>query len=456
MHTAVFDIGKTNKKFSVFDKNLSEIHRVYTSLPETEDEDGFPAEDLQLLTDWMQQTLQQAIESGDFHITKLNCSTYGASFVHVDSQGKPVTPLYNYLKPFPEKLAEDFFRMAGEKEEFCVTTASPWLGMLNSGLQIYWLQQQRPELFGRISHSMHFPQYCSSLFSGEKNAEYTSIGCHTGLWDFTAGQYHRWVKQTGINQLFPAIVPATHRTKSMIFGQEMEVGAGIHDSSAALLPYLLSSEDPFLLLSTGTWNITFNPFSTDPLTAGELNQDCLNFMRTDGGPVKASRLFFGNEFNVQSRKLAAYFGKTEQNFHHTIIFDEALYQKFSSGRDPLFHFETMQYPDGSISSAAATQWDCFGSAEEAFHRLMIEMVRLQAQSVRLAAGKGTFRKLFVDGGFSQSDVFIKLLQKEFPTVGLVVSPSPLGSSLGAAMAVNDPEVARNYDSDRRRVAFPDR
>ncbi|MBD0258296.1 MAG: hypothetical protein ICV83_21490 [Cytophagales bacterium] len=453
MHTAVFDIGKTNKKFSVFDENLSEIHREYTTLPETTDEDGFPTEDLPLLTDWMRGTLRKAMTPGGFRVSKLNVSTYGASMVHIDAQGNPVTPLYNYLKPFPERLEAGFYALTGGKEDFCVRTASPWLGMLNSGLQGYWLKEERPGVFARVRHSLHFPQYAAYLFSGVLQSEFTSIGCHTGLWDFTTGRYHAWVDQTGLGRLFPATVPATQRTTALVNGQSVEVGAGIHDSSAALLPYLLSSPEPFLLLSTGTWNITFNPFSRDPLTPAELGKDCLNYMRVDGAPVKASRLFFGNEFNRQTRLLGERFGKTESNYHYTINFDEALYRKWSADPAPYFHFETLQYPDGSIASAPETRWDRFDTVEDAFHRLMIELMRLQKEAIGLVAGAAPVRKLFVDGGFSQSDLFIHLLRKDFPGAELVVSPSPLGSSLGAAMAVNGEEVARNYQFDLRRVSL---
>jgi sugar (pentulose or hexulose) kinase len=325
--------------------------------------------------------------------------------------------------------------------------------MLNSGLQLYFLQHMRPEAFARIKHTLHLPQYCSYVFSKKLLCEYTSIGCHTGLWDYAGNAYHPWVAQQGIDQLFPASVPATSRTKMIVYYRLMDVGTGIHDSSAALIPYLLSSKEPFLLLSTGTWSITFNPFNQELLTPAELNQDCLNFMRTDGSPVKASRLFFGNEFNLQTRLMAEHFGRTELNYHHIITFDEALYEKWSAGEEPLFHLQSVQYPDNSIQSASETKWDVFPAFEDAFHRFMIEMMRLQGKAIRLAAGTMPIHKLYVDGGFSQSDVFIHLLRKEFPAAEIIISPSPLGSSLGAAMAINDPQVGESYRFEIKRVSY---
>jgi L-fuculokinase len=447
MHTAIFDIGKTNKKFCIFDENLNEVYRVFERLHETEDEDGFSCEDLPQLTKWMKDHLKKAVRSKEFQITRLNFSTYGASFVHLDKKGVPVTPLYNYLKPFPEHLQHSFAEMVGDAEDFSVRTASPALGMLNSGLQLYWLQKERSSLFSRIKTSLHFPQYCSYLFSGQLASEYTSIGCHTALWDYTQQKYHPWVEKCGMTPLFPEIVPATTITRALVKGQEMEVGTGLHDSSAALLPYLASSREPFLLLSTGTWSITFNPFSQDHLTPEELKADCLNFMRVDGSPVKASRLFFGKEFNIQTKRMAGYFGKSDPNYHHNVAYDEHLYQKWSVEKEPIFHLHSMQYPDQSIPSADYTNWERFTTYEEAYHRLLIEMMGHQARAIQLAAGSTPIRKLYLDGGFLQNEVFLNLLRKAFPAFEIIVSKAPLGSSLGAAMAVSKAETIEKFGFD---------
>ena len=56
--------------------------------------------------------------------------------------------------------------------------------MLNSGLQLYWLKKTKPEVFKKIKYSLHLPQYLSYIFTGIPLSEYTSIGCHTALWDY--------------------------------------------------------------------------------------------------------------------------------------------------------------------------------------------------------------------------------------------------------------------------------
>ncbi len=432
---AVFDIGKTNKKFFLFDLQFQEVYQEYVSIPETADEDGYPCEDLDAVVIWMRQTLEKYLHNPAFDVKRLNFSTYGASFVHLDKQGNPLTPLYNYTKPYPAELLDAFYQKYGGKEEFCVQTASPALGMLNSGLQLYWLRKTKPEVFSQIRYSLHFPQYCSYLFTNLAASDYTSVGCHTGLWNYTTRHYHDWVFAEQLDTILPPLVPSSQFNFVEISGKSLRVGTGIHDSSAALLPYILQNQEPFLLLSTGTWNITFNPFNAVPLTQAELGQDCLQYLRLDGEPVKASRLFLGNEYNLQTQLLADYFQKPT-DYYRQVNFDEPIYQKWQSDTSRRFAWKSLQFPDGSISSPAQTELSLFASFEEALHCMMLEMIDLQVHSIQLAAGNTHIHKLFVDGGFTHSALFLEMLRRQLPDYQIVPTPTPLGSSLGAALAVS--------------------
>jgi sugar (pentulose or hexulose) kinase len=204
---AVFDIGKTNKKFFLFDQNLKEVYNCYTRLEPVPDEDGFPSEPVLPLRAWMLDTFSAALKSTEFEIKRLNFSGHGASFVHTDLEGEPVAPLYDYLKPFPEELLERFYSENGGKLDFCKVTSSPSLAMLNSGLQLYFLKYAKPEVFKKIQRSLHLPQYLSMLFTGTAVSDFCSIGCHTALWDFEKMDYHAWVKREGIEDLMAPIMP---------------------------------------------------------------------------------------------------------------------------------------------------------------------------------------------------------------------------------------------------------
>ena len=434
--TAIFDIGKTNKKFFLFDEELNELHREYQQFEETEDDDGFPSENLSALSEWMKDVMAQALQDDKYAIRTLNFSGYGASLVHLDEQGKVATPFYNYLKPFPDDLLQQFHEQYGSREQNALETASPTLGMLNSGMQLYWLKKVKSQRFDTIRHTLHFPQYLSYLFTGELATEPTSVGCHTKLWDFEQGRYHAWVQQEGLERLLPPIVSTNHHFETEVQGKRLKVGVGIHDSSAALVPYQQRYDDPFILLSTGTWNISLNPFTEEALSREELERDCLAFLDTQGRPVKAARLFLGNELDHQLKRLSAIFHK-DNDYYQSIPLDERFLNTVLSGDvDSQFYPETIDNP---IPSEVLTpgQWhpEQFDTYEDAYQQLMWGVSLLQRESLLLAQGTSPVRQVFIDGGFANNSLFIRMLQRLMPEHTFRTSSLPMGSAYGAAMVM---------------------
>src|SRR3546814_2315325 len=72
----------------------------------------------------------------------------------------------------------------------------------------------------------------------------TSIGCHTNMWDFKQNKYHEWLKKEGILDKLAPIVPSDMVVEATFPGNSYGVGTGLHDSSAALIPYLVSFSEP--------------------------------------------------------------------------------------------------------------------------------------------------------------------------------------------------------------------
>ncbi|MEL6677042.1 MAG: carbohydrate kinase, partial [Bacteroidota bacterium] len=114
--TLIFDIGKTHKKCLLFDADYQLIELEEQRFAEIEDEDGFPCDDLTGILRWMEDRLDFFLKKSPA-ITHLNFSTYGASLVHVDQKGKPLTPLYNYLKPLPADIRKRFYQLYGPAEK---------------------------------------------------------------------------------------------------------------------------------------------------------------------------------------------------------------------------------------------------------------------------------------------------------------------------------------------------
>lgn len=431
--TIIFDIGKTNKKCFVFDEAYQVVYQEYARFAEQQDEDGFPCDDLSAIAEWVKSQLRQLMHDERFTITAVNFSTYGASFVHLDRHGKPLLPLLNYLKPYPAAAQSAFYEKYGPAGSFARQTASPQLGMLNSGLQLYWLKYHRPELFAQVRWSLHFPQYLSYLLTGIPVSEFTSIGCHTALWDYEQKDYHDWVYAEGIDRVLPPIVATTTSINTRIHGQYVKVGVGVHDSSSALLPYLKAGRKPFVLISTGTWSIALNPFSTARLTDEELQQDCLNFLRIDGDTTRAARLFLGQELSTQVAQLEAHFGEPA-GAYKTVRFDADLYQRLQDNFRARFHFH---YIDQERAAPEVTRLDELPTFAEAYHQLMLELVVLQIAAVERAMGTTPVRTLYIDGGFANNELFVRPLAQHFAGIKVRTTQSPLGSALGAAMLLSN-------------------
>ncbi|HFC00576.1 MAG TPA: carbohydrate kinase [Phaeodactylibacter sp.] len=438
--TAIFDIGKTNKKFILYDADYQEVFSTQRTFREIKDEDGFPCDNLPAILRWIKKTLKTVSENKKYKIQALNFSTYGASFVYVDKKGKVLTPLYNYLKPYPKKIHNAFHKKYGSPEKVAKETASPPSGMLNSGFQLFWLKKTRPDIFKKINYAFHFPQYLSYFFTGIAVSDYTSIGCHTSLWDFKKKDYHDWVYAEKIDEILPPVVAANTSINTRWGNQDMKIGVGIHDSSAALLPYFLSDATPFLLISTGTWSVSLNPFSREVLTQKDLASDCLNYMRIDGGAVKAVRLFLGKEYEVQVEKLCKFF-KKEKEAHQKVKFSKAIFQKINQSNNNVFTFEEIHW---KRKQPKTTQLDGFKSFEEAYHQLMIELVALQIVAIQRTIGKTKIRKIYIDGGFVNNKIFLALLANYFKPLKIYHTKSPIGSSLGAAMVITSQEVKSNF------------
>jgi sugar (pentulose or hexulose) kinase len=426
----IFDIGKTNKKILLFDRDLQILYEEETTFQEIPDDDGFDGDDIERLEDWIIAECRKFVTDAGYDVKGINFTTYGASLVYLDAQGRRLTPVYNYLKPMPEGIVEKVYERYGGKEEFCRKTASPALGMLNSGFQALWLKEQKPGIFSQVRTILHFPQYLSYLLTGRVTSEHTSIGCHTALWDFDQMAYHPWTSELGAT--LPDPVPVETIFPSHKFGTMIPVGIGIHDSSSSLVPYFMGTPEPFILISTGTWCISMNPFNLEPLTTEQLRNDCLSYLSIQQNPVKSSRLFMGRIHDLHVEMLSHHFGVGEDDYKKMIL-NLPLLEKLrgkSTGRV----FFSRGVRENQVDDLP--DMGRFANFEEAYLQLMIDLTDLTAESIRMVIPeKDTSRKIFISGGFSKNPIFLHLIAGQFPDKKLVTSEVANSTSLGAALVL---------------------
>jgi len=427
---AIFDVGKTNKKLFLFDEQYKMVFERTAKFNETEDEDGDACENLESLRLSVFDSLREVFKKNEFNIRAINFSTYGASFVYIDEHGNPLTPLYNYLKTFPEALKQQFYNAYGGEELFSQQTASPVLGSLNSGMQLYRIKYERPELFDKIKYALHLPQYMSYLISGNAFSDITSIGCHTNLWNFENNDYHEWVRKEGLFQKLAPIMASDKVMPAAFPGNSYGVGVGLHDSSAALIPYLVNFHDPFLLISTGTWCISLNPFNESPLTAEELKQDCLCYLTYKGRPVKASRLFAGYEHENQVKLIASHFD-VNPAFYKTVDYNpeliQAIKKKFGNS-EPAELNGPSRFGSRDLNEMA--------DADMAYHCLIADIIDQQQLSSQLVISGTEVKRIFVDGGFSKNPIYMNLLANAFPDIEVYAASVAQATATGTALSIH--------------------
>jgi hypothetical protein len=399
---AILDIGKTNKKLFVMDENYHIILEHTEQFADITDDDGEPCEDIERLSNWIELSLKTVINQPEFDVKAVNFSTYGASFVLLKTApigasgrvvGEVVAPLYNYLKAFPEDLKSEFYARYGGETLVASQTASPVLGNLNSGMQLYFLKERKPSVYAKINAALHLPQYASFLVTKRLFSDITSIGCHTNLWHFEKNDYHEWVENEGISKILPPIFPSDAAIPALFEGKELVVGVGLHDSSAALIPYLACFHEPFILISTGTWCISMNPFNDLPLTPEELGQDSLCYLRYQGKPVKAARIFAGNEHEIEIRRISEHFN-CEENFYKNVEFSpkiiailrgpsESKNRNSKSKTGELDRVGVASDEVLKVSNFSKRVLNDFENETIAYHQLMLDLVELQAVSTNL-------------------------------------------------------------------------
>jgi sugar (pentulose or hexulose) kinase len=426
----IFDIGKTNKKIFLFDKDLKIIYEDVRRFDEITDDDGFPCDDIEAIENWIKDQVDKIQDEGIYRIRAINFSTHGATLMYLDEKGKRITPLYNYLKPLDNIDFTKFYNKYGGVGDFSRKTASPAYGMLNSGLQIYWLKNKKPYFWKKVHSILHYPQYLSFLFSKKVTAEYTSIGSHTAIWDFDIMEYHYWLKEESISLPQPE---KSDRVTIIQKGKDkIAIGIGVHDSSASLIPLLEEHhDDEFILLSTGTWVLSMNPFSREKLTSKQLKQNCLCYLTPDKEQVKSSMQFLGHVHEVNEKKIAAYFGKEEAYFTKLDL-DEKLCAETLKRSERLFFKKGIP----GDYKADLKQIDSLKNYKGAYAQFMYEISRMVFESIQLILDKeNTFKEIYISGGFSKNTYFRHYLSMMMPDIDIKTSVIKNESALGAAMLV---------------------
>ena len=434
MNTAVLDIGKTNLKFVVFDEAgalLFERQMPNASLPGP----PYPHADVEKIWNFLGASLREA--TSKFKIEKLIPTTHGASGAAMNEQGL-VLPIMDYeftncedINPRYEPLRDPF-----------TSTYSPKLPAgLNVGRQLAWQKWNLAEEFAKVTKIVGYPQYWVWRLTDKFAFDICSMGAHTDLWLLGENKTSKLAQALGFDKLLaPVTSPWTamglisaEAARKLGVAPNIQILCGIHDSNAALLPYLASRKPPFTVLSTGTWVVVMAVGQR--LSSLKPGMDMLGNIDAEGRPTATAKFMGGREFAIIAGDCAAPGSRTDiQHFITSKIF--AL-PSFSPNGGPY----------------AARKGKIIGDVKPEQRTSLATLYAALMCTLTLDNLEIEHGDLIVDGRFAQNHLLCEIIAALRPSQNLYVAKDQAGTARGAAMlatwhqAHDAPEASLVHPSD---------
>jgi sugar (pentulose or hexulose) kinase len=295
---ALLDIGKTNAKLVIAD--LSGRSEWSATRPTPHGSEPYGHIDVATLSEWLIEALSKAPNKGEIGAIVPVAHGACAALLAGDALALPVL---DYEEPATDDIAGAY---AAGRDPFSETFSPALPRGLNLGRQLAFQEARFPDAFARADRILPYPQYWAWWLSGVAASEVTSIGAHTDLWRPLARTWSGIAERRGWARRFPEI-----RTAWDVLGTirpelarrtglppETRVLCGIHDSNASFLRHLArrGTDEPFAVVSTGTWTIVFA--NGAPLANLREERDMLANVNAYGAPVPTARFMGGREYEL--------------------------------------------------------------------------------------------------------------------------------------------------------------
>ncbi len=473
----VLDIGKTNKRLLVYDPGLRLVDSAFASFPEQPGGGELKLEDTVGVEGWMLESLARFAPR--YPIRALSVSTHGAAFACVDAEGELTVPVVSYTTEPGEAFHREFYARMGGSDYLQERTFTPRLScLLNIAQGIDFVKRRYPDTFGRTRTILGYPQYFGCLLTGQTGVEPTYFGSHTCLLDYRRGGWSEVAGKLGIADL----LPRERRPSWEVLGRlkpavaartglpaDTLVTMGIHDSNAALLPYLLQHPEGFVLNSTGTWCVVMHPGQELGFGPDEIGKVVFFNQDVFGRPVKTAIFMAGLEYETWSALI-----RETSAAGAAPPFDPALYARIVRERRlfilPGVTPGTGQFPDSAprvvegerviplADVRAGRQVPAFLRDARTAYAVLNLSLAFQTRVALHRAGAHDGEAIFTEGGFRKNDDYNALLQALFPASQTFLTNLEEASGFGAALLAKAAaerrdirELGAEFEIERRRV-----
>ncbi|MFW5786196.1 MAG: FGGY-family carbohydrate kinase [bacterium] len=448
---AVFDVGKTNKKLFIYDNSFRQLDSVAKRFDPVEAR-GIRAEPVEAMEEWLLDELKRF--QGQYPIKVISITTHGAATVCVGADGSPSVPAVDYTFDPEDDTRDAFYEEMGDpvtlQQETATTEVQP---LVNPGKALFFLKRRFPDDFAKTKHVLFYPQYFGFRLTGQVAADYTYVGCHTYLWNFDTFEYSRVADRLGILELLPQEMKEPWDVLGTVTSAVAErtglppdtiVTAGIHDSNASLIPYLLTTTEDFTLNSTGTWCVAMHPSDAVAFTEDELGKSVFYNLSAFGTPVKTSILSGGLEFEtytsiLQELNKVDYFPELNLPLYQRAIRRRShfIFPSILKGAGQFPDSTPRVYEDGEMYSLEEIQAgrrvpEFFFDYPAAYAVLNLSLA-IQSKVALERVGAKDGQRIFTEGGFRNNPDYNTLISAAFPGASIALSNMTEATSYGAAI-----------------------
>lgn len=415
---AVIDIGKTNAKVVLVDAKTGAEIAVRKTANSVLQGPPYPHFDVEALWHFLLATLKDFAGGPGFDA--LSITTHGASAALLDANGHLAMPVLDYEHLYPDAIVEAYKRL---RPDFSQTFSPCLTGGLNLGAQLHYQKTAFPELFGKVSTILTYPQYWAHRLTGIAANERTSLGCHTDLWLPFEERYSDLVdtleireRMAPLRSAFDALGPIRPEiTAELGLAPAVPVYCGIHDSNASLLPHLVGFGSPCTVVSTGTWVISFavgaKPQRLDP------SRDTLVNVDANGAAVPSARFMGGREWDLLTRDLTPVAEQEELDAASAVIKARAMIL-------PSVVMGTGPFPDSRSRWLAEPHLAAERRASASLYEAMMTQTCLD-----LIASEGP---IVVEGPFAANRLYLEALHTLMKRP-VYASEATTGTAIGAAL-----------------------
>lgn len=298
--TLVFDVGKTNVKLLLLDdagnqqSSVSKSNKVINEQP-------YPHYDIDGIWQWLINEIKNY--ASNHSIGKIVISTHGASAALINNKSKQLMlPVMDYEFDYYEDISDSYDNL---RPDFNETYSPKFPAGLNLGRQLHYQMSLLSDEQKENLTLLFYPGYWAWRLTDVLSAEFTSIGCHTDLWNMRDGNFSSLVDKLGLNGRIPKFVPpwqaigkVTKKISNLTgLSSDCLVLPGIHDSNAGFVPYIDPSNEIIpTVVSTGTWVVAMSQdLALHHLDEGK---DMLANINAAGKPLATARYMGGREFEI--------------------------------------------------------------------------------------------------------------------------------------------------------------